>query len=160
KDQIRAEQRREKPADLPRRRMKRERAPARAAEVARKDTGAYRMLRAGADAAEQPRRKEMLITRREAARDHRQAENAVADAENDAAANVRDDEAVGALEHVAERIIRGGDRSNRGEAQSEFLHHQRVDDAEHRRLEMVDEMRPADDAEDRAATERSLAGYG
>src|ERR1051325_8942539 len=89
----------------------------------------------------------MLVSRCKAAREHRESQEAVADAENDAAANIRDDQSVGGLEHAAQRIVSGGERSDREIAHSQLFHHERINHSQHRGLEMIEEMSAADNAE-------------
>src|SRR5258706_9952509 len=71
KDDVGAEERRDEPADLPRGGVEPQRAPAPAGEVARQDARADGVLRAAADAAEQPRSEELVIARGEAAGGYR-----------------------------------------------------------------------------------------
>src|SRR5262245_42084879 len=131
------------------------------AEVARQHTGSHRMLWAGTEATEQASGKELLKVRGETAGHDRKPKHTVSDTENHSAFDVRNDKAVQRLEDAAQSIVDGCKRSDRHIAHTQFFHHERVNDAQHRRLKVVDEMRAADHTKNcRALAIVFLGSYG
>src|SRR5262245_21450300 len=131
------------------------------AEMAGQHTGSHRMLRAGTKATEQASGKELLKVRGETAGHDRKPKHAVSDTENHSSPDVRNDETVKSLEDAAQSIVDGRKRSDRHVTQAQFFHHERVDNAQHRRLKMVNKMRAADYTENRRALAIAFLGsYG
>src|SRR5262245_27795523 len=118
-------------------------------EVARQHAGSHRMLRAGAKPTEQASGKELLKVRGESAGHDRKPKHTVSNTENHSPFDVRNDKAVQRLEDAAQSIVDGCKRSDRHVTHAQFFHHERVNDAQHRRLKMVNKMRAADYTENR-----------
>src|SRR5512144_2283417 len=119
--------------------MERQDATACGTKMARQHAGSHRMLRARTKTTQQSGGEELMKARGEAAGYNGKPEHTVADTENHAPSDVRNDKPVQSLKDTAQRIIDGRKGSDRHIAHAEFFHHERIDNAQHRRLKMVNE---------------------
>src|SRR6266404_2182400 len=125
--------------------MKSQSAAAGGAKMAGEHARSHRVLRTGADAADQTGGEKMIEIGCKTGGGNGESEQAVADAKDHAAANVGDDKTVGRLKDAAQGVVHGGERRDGDVAHAQFLHHQRINHAEHGGLKMVDEVGAADD---------------
>src|SRR4029077_19822174 len=114
------------------------------------------MLRAGAEAAEQTGGEELLKARGETAGHDGKAQDAIADTEDYSPPDVGNDKAVQSLKDTAQSVVDSSQRCDRHKPHPQLFHHERVDDAQHGRLKVVEEMSAADNTEDGSATRGTL----